>query len=298
VRPEVMVIQKRFFLLSFFTALCWPRPRGLVVVLLLCFSSHPSFSYVQDVKKKSSEILPKEMEGIGITQNIGKRVNLDTLFVDETGQSVRLSKYITGDKPIVLSLVYYTCPSLCNFHLNGVAETLRDIKWRPAEDYEFVAISFDPKETPPLAQTKKKNFLKQYQKEGNDKGWHFLTGAEENIRRLADEVGFKYKWVDGKKEWAHASAAIMISPEGIITRYLPGVIFEKRDFELAISEASNGTVGNIIDQLVLFCFQFDPEKNKYSLYAFNVMRAGGGITVLLLILLIVPAWIRGRKSHK
>ena len=167
--------------------------------------------------------------------------------------------------------------------------------WTIGKEYDLLVVSFDSKEGHELAAKKKVNYLDVYGREGVEKGWHFLTGSEESVQALTRAVGFKFKWVEKANEWAHSSAAIMISPEGKLTRYLYGVMFDEKDLKIAVNEAAEGKVGGIIDRLVLFCFQFNPEKNKYTLHAFNAMRAGGGVTVLLLMIWLIPTWMRNRR---
>lgn len=240
---------------------------------------------------------PKELEGIGIDERLGKNLNLDLPFVADTGEAVTLGRYFQGDKPVLLSIVYYNCPSLCNYHLNGVTEALRQINLTAGPDFQLVAVSMDAKEGPTLAQAKKANYLKVYDRPEAAKGWHFLTGSPENIARLASDIGFKFRWDEDTKQFAHASAAVILTPEGKISRYIHGIQPEPRNLRLALLEAAGGKVGSIVDKLVMFCFQFDPKKSKYTLYAWNIMRVGVIATVLILAILMIPLWWRERRSH-
>ncbi len=241
---------------------------------------------------------PKQLEGIGIEEKLGAQLDLSLQFKDEEGNAVTLGQYFNGKNPVIVSPVYYSCPGLCNFHLNGLVDGLKTVDWSAGTKYQVVAISFDPKETPDLAKKKKENYLKVYDRKGTDSGWHFLTGDAENIKKLTDSVGFKYKWNDKDQEWSHASAAIIASPQGILSRYIPGIMFEARDLKLALNEASQGKIGTFIDALVLYCFHYDPHQSQYTLAAVNVMKLGGGLTILVLGLWLIPFWRRSQRKNE
>ena len=239
---------------------------------------------------------PEAIEGVGIEEKLNQSLPSQVNLINEAGKNVTLSQFLGRDRPVIFSLVYYNCPSLCNLHLRGVFEVFKDLNLTPGKDFEFVALSIDPKETPDLAQAKKEVYIKEYGLEAGLAGIHFLTGGEEEVKKAADAVGFKYKWVESAKEWAHASAAIISTPEGKISRYMHGVYFDPKTFRLSLVEASEGKIGNIVDQFALFCFRYDPKANQYALYAFNALRAGAGILVLLLLAWLVPTWIRQRRQ--
>lgn len=261
------------------------------MISLHTYAYEPSFNKASDVK-------PHELEGVGITPKIGEYVDLSTEFTDESGESVTLGRYFNGSKPVIFSVVYYNCPSLCNFHLNGLTDTMKKLKWTVGDKFELVALTMNHREGYELAAQKKQSYIDEYGRPESENGWHFLTGTEENIKKVADQVGFGFKWLDEQQEYAHASAAIIMTPGGKISRYLNGIEFDKKDLRLALLEASNGKIGNVVDQIVMFCFQFDPTKNKYSLYAFNLMRLGAGLMVLVLAIILIPMWIRERKKKQ
>ena len=240
---------------------------------------------------------PRELEGIGITEHLGSQVNLDLPFVDDEGRNVTLRQYVNGTKPVILDLAYYNCPSLCNFHLNGLNDALKKLKWTTGKEYEFVVVSINPNEKPPLAQAKKANYLNAYGRVEGASGWHFLTGNEAQIQELAREVGFKYRWDEPTKQYAHVSSAYVLTPEGKIARYLRGIYYAPQTVRLALTEASDGRISGVVDNLLLYCFHFDPKSNKYVLAAFNIMRAGGALTVLLIIAFLAPYWIRQRRQE-
>lgn len=218
---------------------------------------------------------PEELKGVGIQEHLGARVSLDELtFRDETGQSVKLSRYFKSQKPVVLNLVYYSCPSLCSYVLNGFLESLKGAQWTAGEQFEIVTVSIDPREGPELAASKKKSFLESYGRPGAEEGWHFLTGDESQIKRLASEVGFGYRYVENQDEYAHSAAIFILTPDGRISRYLYGITFPQRDFRLALLEASNGKIGTVADRIMMFCFRYDSEQRGYSLYVFRLAQVG------------------------
>lgn len=261
-----------------------------------------SSSYAVDYDGKPQPKLAtepaKELEGIGISEKIGQKLNLSQTFIDEEGQTVPLSKYFDGKNPVILSPVYYSCPGLCNYHLNGLVEGLKGLDWSPGVKFQVIALSFDETETPAVAKAKKENYIKAYGRVGTENGWHFLTGTKEQITAITDAVGFKFKWNEEAKEWAHASAAIVITPDGTISRYLPGVYFIPQDIRLALNEASEGKLGTFLDRMVLYCFRYDPHASKYTLYAFNLMKLGGIIMMLILAAWLIPFWFRSRREPK
>jgi len=240
----------------------------------------------------------KELQGIGIDEKIGTYIDMNLTFKDENGETVTLAKYINGGHiPVIISPVYYNCPGLCNFHLNGLTDGLKLMDWSVGDKFKVVAVSFDSKETPELAAKKKASYMKVYDRPGTEGGWSFLTGDEQTIQALTKALGFKFKWNEEAKEWAHASAAIVVTPDGKISRYLPGIMFDPKDVKLAVNEASNGKVGTFVDQLVLYCFQYNPHQSKYTLYAFNIMKLGGALMVMVLALWLLPVWVRSRSAN-
>ena len=240
---------------------------------------------------------PEAIEGVGIEEKLNDTLPLQTMLINEQGNTVPLGSFFNGEKPVILSMVYYSCPSLCNLHLKGVFEVFKELKLVPGKDFEFVAVTIDPKESPDLAQSKKEVYAETYGASEHISGLHFLTGKENEIKRLANAVGFKYKWVEAQKEWAHASAAIVSTPNGKISRYLHGVYFEPKTFRLSVVEASEGKVGSIVEHFALMCFRWDPNTNGYALNGFYVMRWTAGLLVLLMLLWLTPVWWRSRKME-
>lgn len=256
-----------------------------VFVWLLCVSAIAS----------AQTGIPVALQDVGIDQKLNGQVPLDLEFRNENGDKVRLKEYF-GNKPVILSLVYYECPMLCTYVLNGLVRSLKPISFNPGKEFEIVTVSFNPEETADLAAQKKAVYLNEYGRPGASQGWHFLTGSAESIRQLTKAVGFKYKYDPKDKQFAHASGIMVVTPEGKLARYLYGVEYSARDIRLALVEASQNKIGTPADQLLLFCFHYDPTVGKYSANATNFVRLGGILTVLGLGVFIVIAIRREREK--
>jgi protein SCO1/2 len=228
----------------------------------------------------AAEPTPIELKEVGIEEHLGQKLPLDLEFKDEQGNSVALSKYFDGQHPVILALVYYSCPNLCNFLLNGLTATFKKMTWNVGDQFQLVAVSIDPNEKPDLAVKKMHAYVESYGRPQTEKGWHFLTGAEEQIKKLAGEVGFKYKYDTDQKQYAHAAAIYVLTPDGKLSRYLYGIDFNPRDLRLALLEATQGKIGSIVDQFLLFCYHYDPKGRKYALMATNLMKGAGAMTVV------------------
>jgi len=279
--------------------------KKLVVLLFLIpnFSSAQATSsrvskpaYTGELAPANSAEVPEEIKNVNIVEKLGEKIDLTLPIRNEAGQIVPLSTIFKKNEAVMLSPMYYNCPGLCNFHFNGVVEALKKIDWTPGDKFEVVAFSFDPQEGSELATKKKANYMKMYGRPGTENGFHFVTAEQSTIDQLMKQVGFQFKWNEKAQEWSHASAAIMISPDGVITRYLHGVEFSPPDLKLALNETANGKVGNIIDAIVLYCFSYDTHKSKYGLQAFRVVQLGGAVTVLILSLWLLPVLFRSRRE--
>jgi len=256
-------------------------------VSMLCFYFQPA----------SASLIPDELKGIGITEHLGDQVFLDDYtFKDETGKDVKLAEYFHPGRPVLLTLVYYACPNLCNFLLNGLVKSLKTLDWTPGQKFEIVTLSINPKEKPPLAEKKKAAYLESYGRKGAGAGWHFLTGDEGQVRKLADQVGFGYRYEPQDDQYAHSAAMFVLTPEGKISRYLYGIEFKNTDLRLSFLEASNGKIGTIMDRILLFCYRYDPQTRKYSIYLTKVMQAGCGLTLLIFGGYLALFWRRERKG--
>ena len=236
--------------------------------------------------------LPKALKNVGIDQKLNEQVPLDAVFKDEQGREVKLGEFF-GKKPVVLSLVYYTCPMLCTQVLNGMLGSFRQVSFNIGEQYEVVTVSFDARETPALAAAKKVTYVKGYNRPGAEASWHFLTGDEANIKRLTDAVGFRYVWDEQTSQFAHASGIMVLTPEGKLARYFYGIDFPPRDLRLGLVEASQNKIGTPVDALMLYCYHYDPATGKYGAVVMNIMRLAGGATVLLIVGLLLVLRRRG-----
>ncbi len=247
---------------------------------------------------QSADKLPADLEDVGITQNLEAQIPLDLEFTDERGRAMRLSDYVVGDKPVLLSLVYYECPMLCTLVLDGMVRVLQGMDWVPGEQFEIVTVSIDPGETPALASEKKKNYLRSYGRPEAGRGWHFLTGEAEPIRRLADSVGFRYRYVEDSGEFAHPAALFVLTPDGKLSRYLFGVQHDPRTLRLSLVEAAEGRIGSPVDKFLLYCYRYNPEEGRYTPVALRMMRVGGILTVLVLGGMLGTFWLREVNRRK
>lgn len=240
----------------------------------------------------------KEFEDIQIKDRLGNELKFEGLdFKDEAGATVNMAQYFDGEKPVVLALVYYGCPSLCGLLMNGIVNSLRKIDFQIGKDFQFVLVSINHAETPELANEKKINYLKDYVVEGPKreavaKGWHFLTGSEQAILSLADQVGFGFKYIESSGEYAHSAGFFILSPQAKISRVLYGVEFEPRDVRLALMEASEGNIGGIVDRLLIYCYRYDASAKGYAIYAMNLVRLGGFFMVLIMAIYLGIFWAR------
>ena len=269
---------------------------AFVVASLLMISTVQARDFGRAQEGHPNEI-PKQLVDVGIEQKLGEKIDLDLKFTDHTGREVTLREYTKDGKPILLSLAYFNCPSLCNFHLNGLNDAFKQMKQPLGQEFNMVIVSFDPREKSDLAAAKRASYVNAYGRNQGADGWHFLTGAGEASAALAKSVGFSYRWDEEQKQYAHAAAAYAIAPDGTITRYLNGIVFDPKTVRLSMLEASKGHVGSVIDKLVLYCFHYDAKANKYTLAAFNVMRAGGVLIMLVLGAFLIPFWVRSRKEN-
>lgn len=226
---------------------------------------------------------PGPLQGVEIEQRLGAQLPLDATFRDEEGRTVRLGDYFgPGKRPAILALAYYECPMLCTLVLNGTVKAIRPMSFTAGQEFDVIAISIDPTETPELAKGKKAAYIESYERKGDGSGFHFLTGDEPSIRAVADAVGFRYRKDEESGEYAHAASIYVITPLGQLSRYFFGVEFSSRDLRLALVEAADGKIGGMVEQLMLFCYRYDPHAGKYSAQAMAVIRLGGVATVLSL----------------
>jgi protein SCO1/2 len=264
--------------------------RFLHATLLLALTGAAAFSASAQQVTAPAAILKK----VGITQNLNGRIPPDLLFRDETGKAVRIGDFF-GQKPIVLSLVYFDCPALCTEVLNGELRTMKAISLGLGRDFDAVTVSFEPKDTPALAKAKRDVYAGQYGRPGAADHWHFLTGEQPSIDALTNAVGFHYAYDSAIRQYAHAAAILVLTPDGRIDRYFYGVQYPARDVRLGLVEASQGKIGTLTDQALLYCYQYDPMTGKYGVVVMNVLRAAGGLTVLALGIFMALMFLRERK---
>ena len=236
------------------------------------------------------------LQRVGISQKMGAAIPLDLPFADESGRDVTLHQYL--GKPVVLALVYYQCPSLCNMVLNGILRSIKNVDLTAGSEYEVVAVSFDPRETPEMAAAKKQTYLKEYKRPGAEQGWHFLTGPETSSKARAEAVGFHYVFDALTNQYAHSSAIMILTPDGRIARYFYGIEYPARDVRLGLVEASHQRVGTPTDQVLLYCFHYDPTTGKYALVVMNVLRLTGVITVGLLATFMIVMFRRDFRTAR
>jgi protein SCO1/2 len=223
-----------------------------------------------------------DFTGVGITEKMGESVDLNLRFVDETGKAVRLGDYFSAKKPVIISLAYYECPMLCGVVLNGMVDGVKEMTWVPGREFTMVNVSIDPREKSDLAEAKKKNLIQALGKPEAAAGWHFLTGEESQIKSLATQLGFGYRWDENEKQYAHGAGIFVLTPEGKLSRVLYGIQYRPSDLRLSLLEASSGKIGTIIDRIILFCYAYNPHLRQYSMVLTRVVQLGAIVTVLLL----------------
>lgn len=238
------------------------------------------------------------LDGVGITQYLDETIPLDLQFVDEHGNAVTLADFVNGDKPVIITMNYYRCPMLCSLTLNGLTTGMNDMQLTLGSDFDVVTVSVNPKEKPPLALKNQEGYLRHYDREGAEEGWHFLTGEQESITTLADALGFGYVFDEETGEYLHTASIMFLTPDGRISRYMNDVRFLPRDLRFALVEASEGKIGSLIDTFLLFnCYQYDPDSNSFTPSAWKLMRMAGVLTLILLAGGVAfLAWINPKSS--
>lgn len=237
-----------------------------------------------------------QFAGIRIEQKLNAQVPLDVVFHDESGASVPLRAYF-GQGPVVLAPVYFRCPMLCSQVLSGVVAGLRPLSLKPGRDFDIVAISFDPADTPATAVQKRNQYSHSYSSRAGTAGWHFLTGTQASIQAVTEAIGFHYRWDAVHNMFIHASGIMILTPDGRLARYLYGVEYEPKDLKLSLVEASNGRIGSPVDEVLLFCYHWDPKTGKYGAAVLNILRLGGILTLACMGLAGWFLWKRDLKEH-
>jgi protein SCO1/2 len=240
----------------------------------------------------------KPLADIKIQQRLNNQVPLDLVFRDETGRQVALREYF-GQRPVILVLAYYRCPRLCSEVLNKLTESLRQIDYDAGNQFSVLAVSFDPREQSELAAAKKQSYVASYGRRGSAAGWHFLTGEEEPISRLADAVGFRFVYDPKQDQFAHASGIMVLTPEGKVARYFYGLNYPARDLRFGLEDASANRIGSpVTEQLRLLCYAYDPVTGQYRVLTIRLVQLGGLITVLVLGITLGLFWRRERRKSR
>jgi protein SCO1/2 len=261
--------------------------RLLFVLALLASSAWGQMN--NGVMSPPANTRPPRLENVGIEQHLDAQVPRDLAFRDDTGATVKLGDYF-GHKPLILNLVYYNCTMLCGEALAGLASAMRLVKFDVGNEFDVVTVSFDPRETTEMAAAKKKDYVGRYGRANAAAGWHFLTGEPDSINALTKAVGFQYQYDAKTNQYAHATAIMVLTPQGHISRYFYGVDFPPKDLRMGLVEASQGKIGNAVDAVLLFCYHYDPETGKYGAMVANILRLAAAATILILGTLFFILW--------
>ncbi|MCG8457517.1 MAG: SCO family protein, partial [Holophagales bacterium] len=259
----------------------WPGgiPERLAAVAALCLLllGSPSALLAQPSQVLvEPEKMPGPLKEVRVDQKLGNQLPLDAELVDEHGKAVKLGDFF-GERPVILAFVYYECPMLCSLILNGLASSLGVLSFTPGEEFDVVAISIDPRETPEMAAAAEASTLTRYGKPETEAGWHFLIGDEATVGRIAEVAGFGYEYLPTTDEYAHASAIMVTTPEGVLSQYFYGIEYPPKDVRLALVEASSNQIGSLVDQILLYCYRYDPEVGRYTAVAMRILRLTGAV---------------------
>jgi len=251
-----------------------------------------------DPSETTSNGLPEALQNIGIEQKLGDSLPMDAEFKNEDGKPVKLGDYFTKGKPVILAFVYYECPMLCNQVLNGLSGSLKGISFEAGKDFDVLAISFDARENdkPDLAKNKKASYVERYGRPGAESGWHFLTGTKDSIEKATKAAGFSFKWDERSNQFAHAGGIMITTPDGRLARYLYGIDYAPKDLKFGLMESADGRVGNPADQLLLYCFHYDPSTGKYGLAILRVIRLGAVATLIGMGAMAFVFWRRNKRK--
>ena len=242
---------------------------------------------------------PPELRDVDITEHLGGALPRDATFRDSDGRAVKLGDFFDGKRPVLFVFAYHTCPMLCSLVLDATVKTLNEVSWTVGDQFDVVSLSIDPHDTPETATRKRAQVVQSYERaKGDTRGWHFLVGDEDQIRRVTDAIGFQFNYDARQKQYAHPAAIYLLTPEAHIGRYLYGISYDPSDVRLGLLEASEGRSITTTEKLLLFCYHYDPQGKRYSLVAMNVMRLGGAVTVVLLGGFLTIMWARERRKRR
>lgn len=235
---------------------------------------------------------PDALQDLDIIEHLGETIPLDARFATSSGDSVTIGDLLEEGKPVILNPLYYECPMLCGLVIDGVLNVANQLIWSPGQDYTIISFSIDPTEKNDLAAEHKERYYSQLDKPQPDNGWYFLTGNKSNIDKMITAVGFEVNEIEGTGEFAHTAAIIMLSPEGVITRYLYGIQYSEFDVRSALYESADGKIGNTLNKVIMYCYQYDPDSNSYAPVAINIMKIGGLATLIILTIFLGLLWLR------
>jgi protein SCO1/2 len=270
---------------------------ALVLGLVLWTPTAWGQGMTQGIMSPPANLRPPGLKNVGIEQHLNDQIPPDLTFRDETGKSVRLADYF-GKKPLILNLVYYQCPMLCGEVLSGLESALRVLKFDVGKEFDVLTVSFDPRETPEMATAKKAEFLKRYGRAGAADGWHFLTGPQASIDALTKATGFDYEYDPQTGQFAHATAIMVLTPEGRIAQYYYGVEFAPKDLRLGLIQASQNKIGTLVDEVLLYCYHYDPDTGKYGAIVSRILKIAAGATVFMLGTFLIVMFRLGSVSEQ
>ena len=271
------------------------RSNQILALILILAASAFGQGMTNGIMSPPANVRPPGLTNVGMRQNLNQPIPADLTFTDDLGRTVRLGDYF-GKRPIILNLVYFTCPMLCGEVLSGLENSLRMMKFDVGKEFDVITVSFDPHDTPEAAAKKKSEFLRRYNRPGAEQGWHFLVGHQDAIDSLTRAAGFDYEYDPKTRQFAHTAAILILTPEGRVAQYYYGIEYPPKDLRLGLVEAGTGKIGNVVDALLLYCYHYDPEQGKYSATILRVLRLAGVATMLFIGTLIF-VMIRRGPSH-
>lgn len=249
-----------------------------------------------DQERPTSD-LPGVLRGVGVDEQLGSLLPAEASFLNSEGQEVTLGDYLNQDRPVLINFIYHNCPMLCSIALEALGQTLSDMEWTPGEEFDVISVSFGAGETPEMAARAKERMITKLGREEAADGWHFLVGDSTNIQLLTQSVGYSFKWVAQTQEYAHPAVLVFAGEDGTVTRYLHGLDLPADDVRKALVEASEGKVGSAVDQILMFCYQYDPDSNSYVIHATNLMKLGGMFTLMVIGIGLFVFWRKERDSQ-
>jgi protein SCO1/2 len=261
-------------------------PCAVFLVLASAAGAQPSYpnSFRAYAGERSGEdgppasVTPPQLQDVTFKQRLNEKLPLDATFKDERGRTVKLGDYF-GRKPVVLAFVYFQCPMLCTQVMNGLSSAISVLPFKPGPDFDVVLVSFDARETPAMASEKERTHLQYWSAEQEADAWHLLTADEATIQRVTSAAGFSYRWDERTGQFAHVSGVLVVTPDGTLSRYFYGVEYSPKELRLALVESGEGKIGSAIDELLLYCFHYDPESGQYGVVVMNLIRLGGVVTM-------------------